>query len=148
MFRSTAVALCCLASPLFAEGIIIEDAYARVSRPGAPTGAIFFTIYNTSVEPDRLVGVASPVAQMVEIHTHIDENGIMKMRPVEDGLAVPAGGTRELKRGGDHVMLMGLAQTLEDGATVPLVLTFERAGELVLDVQVDNDRHQGMDGGQ
>lgn len=141
-FLSPLVALL-LATPALAADISIEDAYARASRPGAPTGAMFMTIRNDSETPDRLVEARSPVAQLVELHTHIDDGGVMRMRPVEDGFEIPAGGAHELARGGDHVMLMGLTQTLENGKTVPLTLVFENAGEISLDVPVDNDRQQG-----
>lgn len=132
-----------LATPALAADISVEDAYARASRPGAPTGAMFMTIRNASDTPDRLIEARSPVAQLVELHTHIDANGVMRMRPVEDGFEIPAGGVHELARGGDHVMLMGLTRTLENGKTVPLTLVFENAGEISLDVPVDNDRQQG-----
>ena len=79
---------------------------------------------------------------MVQIHAHIDDGGIMKMREIEAGVPLPAGATHELSRGGDHVMLMGVAQELVDGATVPLTLVFEVAGEIVIEVPVDNSRGQ------
>lgn len=131
------------ALPALSADITIEDAYARGSRPGAPTGAMFMTINNAGDHADRLVSVASPAAQIVELHTHIEEDGIMKMRPVEDGIPIPASGTHVLERGGDHVMLMGLTLPFETGASVPLTLTFEGAGEKQIEVPVDNDREQG-----
>ena len=79
---------------------------------------------------------------MVQIHAHIEDGGIMKMREIEAGVPLPAGGTHELSRGGDHVMLMGVAQELVDGGTVPLTLVFEVAGEIVIEVPVDNSRGQ------
>ena len=133
-------------TPLFAGDIEIHEAYARVARPGAPVGAMFMVIYNNGETDDRLVSAASPVAKKVELHTHIEDNGIMKMREVEGGFPVPAGGHHELARGGDHVMLMGLTETLENGMAVPLTLVFESAGEMQFDVIVDNDRQQGQHG--
>jgi len=62
------------------------------------------------------------------------------MLHVEEGFAVPAGETLMLARGGKHVMLMGLTAPLENGATVPLTLTFEKAGDITIDVVVDRDR--------
>ena len=68
----------------------------------------------------------------------------------EDGFAVPAGGGHMLERGGDHVMLMGLTESLEDGESFPLTLVFEEAGEVVVEVPVDLTRqpehgdHGGM----
>lgn len=131
-----------LASPVLAGGIIVEDAYARTSRPGAPTGAIFMVIRNESETDDHLIGVESTVARRVELHTHIEDSGIMKMRHVEDGFPLPAGSTHELVRGGDHVMLMGVTDALESGAEIPLTLIFESAGEISVTITVDNDRGQ------
>lgn len=146
MTRIFALVLSLAATPMFAGDITVEDAYARASRPGAPTGAMFMTIRNSGEMADRLLGAESPVAQMVELHTHIDDNGVMRMRPVEQGIEIPAGGDHMLMRGGDHVMLMGLTQSLEDGASVPLTLIFENAGEITLAVTVDNSRDQGQHG--
>jgi copper(I)-binding protein len=55
------------------------------------------------------------------------DNGVMRMRPLE-GLDVPKDGTVELKPGGTHVMLMGLKQPLQSGATLELDLKFEKSG--------------------
>lgn len=147
MIRHLALVLILGTNQLFASDITIEDAYARASRPGAPTGAMFMTIHNDGEADDRLIGVQSPVAQMVELHTHIEEDGVMRMRPVEDGFEIPAGGVHALERGGDHVMLMGLTEPFNDGATLPLTLIFERAGAITFEVVVDNNRRQGRTSG-
>lgn len=136
-----------LATPLAAADIIIEDAYARSARPGAPTGAAFMVIRNTGETDDRLIAAESDAAKLVELHTHIDDNGVMKMRPVEDGFPVPAGGDHALQRGGDHVMLMGLIDPLEDGGEVKLRLIFEHAGPIDLTVPVDLSKGQMQHGG-
>ena len=142
MFRIVAfVSLLFAPTSLFAGGIHVEDPYARASRPGAPTGAIFMVIHNMAEVDDTLVDVSSDVAAMVEIHTHIDAgNGVMQMRPVEGGITIPANGMHALKRGGDHVMLMGLNWSLETGDSLTLTLTFEGAGDVLLEVPVDNER--------
>lgn len=133
-----------VATPLWAGNIVVEDAYARASRPGAPTGAIFMSISNNGPEADRLIAAASPSAQIVEVHTHIEEDGIMKMRKIEGGIEIPAGEVHMLERGGDHIMLMGVTGELLDGDGVPLTLTFENAGEMTMRVMVDNERGQSM----
>ena len=140
-------ALLALATPVFAGDIDIQidDAYARVGRPGAPTGAAFMVIRNTGDTDDRLIAAATPDAKLVELHTHIDAgNGVMQMRPVEDGFVIPAGGEHALMRGGDHVMMMGLTRALAEGDEITLTLTFEKAGEMALTVPVDNVRGQMM----
>ncbi len=121
--------------------IVIDDAYARTSRPNAPTGAAFMMLRNHAGEDDRLIAVASDVAERVELHTHLeDANGVMRMVEFEDGIAIPAGGTHALARGGDHVMFMGLKRDLVQGETITVTLTFENAGAMTVDIPIDNER--------
>ncbi|MEM5475323.1 copper chaperone PCu(A)C [Pacificibacter sp. AS14] len=120
--------------------ITIEDAYARSSGPSAKTGAAFFVIKNTSAEEDRLIGATSDVAKVVELHTHIEEDGIMKMRKVDDGFDVPAMGAHALQRGADHVMFMGLNAPMVQGETFDVTLTFENSGDITITVPVDLER--------
>ena len=129
--------------PLLASEPVIrvEDAYARAARPNAPVGAAFMVIVNGGDTADRLIAVASDAAERVELHTHIEDgDGIMRMRPVEGGIAIPADGTHALQRGGDHVMFMGLRAPLEPGGSVTVTLTFETAGDIVVEIPVDLER--------
>jgi len=140
-FRSIAVAaaIAC-AMPAFAQGITVEDAYARSASPTAKTGAAFMQIVNDG-EDDRLIGVASPAADVVQLHTHIESgDGVMQMKHAEDGFDMPAGSTLSMERGGKHVMLMGLTAPLAQGDLVPLTLSFEKAGDMTVDVAVDLER--------
>jgi copper(I)-binding protein len=68
----------------------------------------------------------------------------MKMTKLDDGMIIPAGGMHALKRGGDHVMFMGLARSLEHGDMFELTLTFEHAGDVTLTVPVDLERQEEM----
>ena len=131
------------AGPAFASEIMVIDPYARAARPGAPTGAVFMTLHNMGTTGDRLVGATTPAAEITQIHTHIDEDGVMKMREVKDGIPLAAGAMHAFERGGDHVMLMGLTQDLMDGDTLSLTLIFEQAGEVEIQVPVDSKRGQG-----
>ena len=120
--------------------IMVMDPYARSSTPSSKSGAIFLELMNHGAA-DRLVAASSPVAKRTELHTHQeDANGVMKMIHVEEGFALPAGSTTSFARGGKHVMLMGLTGPLEQGATVPLTLIFEKAGEVTVEVPVDLER--------
>lgn len=144
LFAAVAVSLTFVA-PVFAEsmaaGVQIHDPYARSMGGVGASGAVFFGIMNSTSVDDRLIGVKSDVAQKVELHTHKeDANGVMQMLHVPEGFVVPAGGSHELARGGDHVMLMGLTRELAQGDSFALTLIFEQAGEVVVDVPVDNDR--------
>ena len=99
------------------------------------TGAGYLTIRNAGTQPDRLVSAASPVARKVELHTHMRDGEVMRMRPMA-GIPVPPGETVTLQPGGLHVMLMGLTEPLRQGSEVPLTLRFERAGEVQVMLQV------------
>lgn len=139
MLRAT-VLLSLLAGPALAQGIEVRDAYAFSPRPGAPTGGAYMVIVNLG-EADRLLSASSPAAEHVLLHDSVeDENGVMRMEEAEAGLPVPAGGELALLRGGSHVMLMGITDPLRDGETLPLVLTFEKAGEVAVEVPVDQSR--------
>lgn len=136
-----AVALPGAMLPAFAnDGLHVDNAYARF-MPGAMAGAAFMTIENQMTEDDRLISAASDIAEKVELHTHKQgTDGTMQMVHVPEGFVIPAQGMHELKRGGDHVMFMGLKKIPADGTTVHLTLTFEKAGVMELDVPVDSKR--------
>lgn len=127
--------------------IMVMDSYARSSSPSAKSGAIFLELQNHG-PADRLIGAATDIANMTQLHTHQeDANGVMRMLHVEEGFEVPENGTVMLKRGGKHVMLMGLSAPLLEGTTVLLTLTFENAGEITVNVPVDLSRKPGAHGG-
>ncbi|GAA0302356.1 copper chaperone PCu(A)C [Rhodovulum strictum] len=127
--------------PALADNIEIQDPYARASTMMSKSGAAFMVLVNTGAEDDRLVSAASDVAERVELHTHeADANGVMRMVEVEEGFAIPAGGSHELKRGGDHVMFLGLTRPLAQGDSVTVTLNFEKAGEVVVEIPVDVTR--------
>ena len=146
---ATAAAFVLATAPAFAGDIMIKDAYMRSSTPSSVTGAAFMQIMNMGDADDRLVAASSDVAGRVELHTHTsDENGVMKMMEVKEGFAVPAGETHALKRGGDHIMFMGLIRPLEQGEEIDVTLTFEQAGEMQIKIPVDHARkpdHGAMD---
>jgi periplasmic copper chaperone A len=107
-----------------ATDIKIDGAWVRGTAEGQSGTGAFMTL--TAKEPMRLVGVASPVAGVAEIHEMKMENDVMKMRSITS-LDLPAGKAVEIKSGGYHLMLMDLNQTLKYGATVPVTLTFADA---------------------
>lgn len=118
-----------IAFPCAAADIRVSDAFLRASPKMAQSGAGFLTITNSGAQDDRLIAAAAAVSKKVELHTHVRDGDVMMMRRV-DFIAVPAGGRAELKPGGDHVMFMGLHAPLTEGDTVPVTLTFEKAGTI------------------
>jgi periplasmic copper chaperone A len=132
-----------MAAPAFAQhaaqpagGVTVEVPWARATPPAAKAGGVFMDLANGTGQPDRLVAARSDLAERVELHTHIKDGDIMRMREVEGGVPVPAGQTVRLQPGGLHVMLMGLKQPLAAGTSFPLTLTFEKAGQVRIDVPV------------
>jgi copper(I)-binding protein len=115
--------------------ITVEGPWARASAGPAMAGAAYMTLNNAGANDDRLVAASTTVSNKAELHTHIREGDIMRMRPV-DAIDVPAGDVATLAPGGYHVMLIGLHQPLKEGETFPLTLTFEKAGEVTVEVTV------------
>ncbi|MCS6970101.1 MAG: copper chaperone PCu(A)C [Planctomycetota bacterium] len=127
--------LCCSAV-LAASELAIERAWARASLPGAEAGAVYALIRG-GARDDRLVAASSPVCAHCEVHEHVrDQRGLMQMREVAGGLAIPAGAALELQPGGYHIMLIGLHQPLRVGQRFPLTLQFAQAGPRELTVEV------------
>jgi copper(I)-binding protein len=115
--------------------LAVTGAWARATPPGSPVGAIYLTIDNTGGRADRLLSVTSPRAGSAEVHAIEHDGDLVRMRRV-DPLHIAAGERLALAPGGIHVMLMGLTAPLVAGEKVPLVLVFERSGELRLQVVV------------
>ena len=114
----------------------VEKGWTRASVPGAKVAGGYMTIRNAGAAPDRLVSASSPAAAKVELHVHLNENGVMRMREVPEGYAIPAKGTFELKPGGAHLMFMDLKAPLKEGGKVPVTLKFEKAGEVKAEFDV------------
>ena len=114
----------------------VSSAWVRPSPGGDTTTAFYLTIDNTGVEADRLVAATSPVCAEAELHESAQQDGVMQMRPLTEGIAVPAGASIVLGPAGLHVMCLGVTETLESGQTAPLTLRFERAGTITVDADV------------
>ncbi|HEV7320718.1 MAG TPA: DUF1775 domain-containing protein [Ensifer sp.] len=108
----------------------ISAGSVKAMLPGAKVGGGFLTIRNGGQGEDRLIAVESPVAARVEIHEMKMENDVMRMRKLDDGVALPAGETVELKAGGLHLMFMDVKTPFKEGDAVPVTLVFEKAGKV------------------
>ncbi|MEQ6250176.1 copper chaperone PCu(A)C [Sulfitobacter sp. HNIBRBA3233] len=119
----------------------LRDPYIRATMPSAQTAAAFLTLINRTGQDDRLVGAQSDIAAKVEFHRHEeDAAGVMRMSRIEGGIDIADGESHLFDRGGDHLMFTGLTAPLEQGATVNVTLTFENAGDVVIEIPVDLDR--------
>jgi copper(I)-binding protein len=115
-------------------GIEISTPFAHAAGIGETTAA-YMIIKNTGADADKLISVSCDAAMMTQAMESKMEGDVMSMSdvPVID---LPAGGTVELKSGGYHIMLMDLAKELKAGDTISLVLEFEKAGKMTLNVPV------------
>lgn len=118
------------------EGIAIHEPWLRQPPPSARVAAGYLQIENPGPAADRLLAVETDVAERVEIHEMDEVDGMMRMREMEGGLAVPAGGRVALEPGGYHLMLMGASPDLQAGQRVQAVLVFEGAGRMDVEFEV------------
>lgn len=118
-------------------GIEIDRPWSRAVPKGATVAAGYLTIRNTGTEPDRLVSGSTPVAGKFEVHEMSMDNGVMRMRPVPDGVVIKPGETVELKPQSFHIMMMGLKQPIEKGKPFKGSLMFEKAGAVDVDFSVE-----------
>lgn len=117
------------------DAVEVSQAWSRATPPGVAVGAAFMQLKNKGHHGDRLVGVSSPVADRVEVHETLMENGVMKMRQRES-LSIDAGKSVSLQPGGLHIMLLDLKRPLAANSSIPLHLQFENAGMVMVNVKV------------
>jgi len=109
---------------LYAQTVEVKDAWARATVQGQTATGAFMKL--TAKDGAKLVGAASPAAEVVEVHEMRMDGNVMRMRAAPQ-IDLPVGQTVELKPGGYHVMLMDLKAPLKAGNTLPLTLTFKDA---------------------
>lgn len=93
----------------------VENAWARATIGNSKNSAAYLKLENEGKKEITIVSAKSDVSARTELHTHINDNGVMKMRRLETGLKVPADGETVLQPGGKHIMLMGLKKPLAQG---------------------------------
>ncbi|MGI9418729.1 MAG: copper chaperone PCu(A)C [Geminicoccaceae bacterium] len=132
-----AAALCLqtLSTLVLAGEIMIHDGWARASLGNAPNSTAYMTLMAHGDAADRLIAVSTPLAERAELHGHVMDGDIARMRPVE-AIGIAPEEPAVLEPGGLHVMLMGLTDKLEEGGALPLTLTFENAGEITVDLPI------------
>ena len=111
-----------------AGAVQVADALCRPTPVGRQTTGCYLTL--TAGANDRLMSVTSPIAGRAQVHESRMESNMMMMHQLEDGLALPAGQPVELKPGGNHIMLLGVAEPLRTGETVAMSLTFDSAASV------------------
>lgn len=123
--------------------IHITDAWARVTLGKIANSAAYFSIDNSGTNDDRLIDARGDISDKIELHTHIRDGDIMRMRRLDTGVAVPAGKSVAFAPGGHHVMLIGVKSPLKEGNTFALTLVFEKAGTIVVDIPIKRSAPSG-----
>ena len=123
------------ATPALAEGsgIQVTHAWSRATVGSGGNGVVYLTIENTGAQVERIVAVSTPVARRASVHETVRRDGMMQMLPTPD-LEIAPESRLELKPGGLHVMLMGLHGPIVQGSRFPLMIRFERAGVVQVEV--------------
>lgn len=134
LFKAASLVTALLMSvPAYAD-VTVSDAWARATRPGQKVGAAYMALQSPA--DTALVKVESPAAGTVEIHTMTMNDGVMKMRMLED-LPLKANETVKLAPGGFHLMLFDLAKPLQAGETVQFTLHFKDSAGNTSSLQTD-----------
>jgi len=108
--------------------LVISNTHIRATIPTAKVAAGYLSITNNGSTVERLLGGSVDFAGKVSVHEMKMNNGVMKMRPIEGGLIIPAGETVVLKPGAEHLMFMKLKEPMAEGEKRSVTLTFESAG--------------------
>ncbi len=121
----------------------VVDPYIRAVPPGQKISASFLQLENSSDQPHTVVTASSPAAEVVELHSHIHENGMMKMRRVMK-ITIPAKGKTVLQPGGLHIMLINLKENLKLNQKVSLTLEFADGSKKTITAPVRKIQMPGM----
>ena len=119
--------------------IRIENAWVRAAEIG--NSAAYMKIINKGLTSDRLVKVRTDACNIVELHTHVREGNIFRMRPIE-AINIPAKQTVDLKEGGLHIMLISIHRPLKEKEKIKLTFTFAKAGQVSMIAEVRKNNHE------
>jgi copper(I)-binding protein len=117
------------------EDIMIRNAHVRPMPPGTHNTAAYMNLENTGHEDHVLVEVKSHVADKVMLHKNVYHNNTVQMKHVPR-VKILMDNTVKFKRGGYHIMLIGVHKHLHDGDVVPLTLVFADDSKIHVDAKV------------
>ncbi|MCG9697481.1 copper chaperone PCu(A)C [Shewanella sp. Isolate11] len=127
------VLLSCTSFSVLAN-VMLVDGYVRAMPPSVPNTAAYFTLMNHGAAI-KLVAVETPIAAEAQLHTLVEEDGVVKMRQ-QPNFAIAEHGNLNLAPSGDHIMLLGLKQPLNIGDQVDLTLTFDDGSQQLIKLRV------------
>jgi copper(I)-binding protein len=126
-----------------ADNVTVQDPYVRLAPPNAPATGAFMVIKNGGDKDVKVLKADNPASRVTELHTHLNENGVMKMRPVP-AIDVKAKGQAVLQPGGLHVMMIDLKAPMKEGDVVPITWTFDDGSSKQVDAKVVRPMAAGM----
>lgn len=132
-----ALALLCSGGALAAaaDDVSVQDPYVRLAPPGAPATAAFMVLQNNGGKDVKLVKADNPASKVTELHNHVNDGGVMRMRQVPS-VDIKAKGEAVLKPGGLHIMMIDLKAPMKEGDVVPITLGFEDGSSKKVDAKV------------
>ena len=116
--------------------LVIENPWIKESPLNHPVTGGYLTISNLGKVQDVLINVSADFAMKSEIHEMKMEGDVMKMRSLENGLIIPAGGEIHLKPGGYHLMFIRLKQKMTAMDVHKITLTFKNSGSIIIPIPV------------
>ena len=126
-----------------ADMVTVDEPYVRLAPPNAPATAAFMVLKNAGDKDVKVLKADNPASKATELHTHLNENGVMKMRPVA-AIDIKSKGEAVLMPGGLHVMLINLNAPMKEGDIVPITLTFDDGSSKKIDARVIKPMAAGM----
>jgi copper(I)-binding protein len=135
-FTAALLLICAFAHGASPAGVQVSDAWMRATPPQAPTAAGYLTLANHGSQADRLLSISSDLAERVELHGSDMQEGVMRMRKLADGVALPAGGRIALAPSGTHLMFIAPRRPLVAGQVVEATLHFAHAPAQVVQFKV------------
>lgn len=106
--------------PVSASKLVATDTWAKAA-PSAMSAA-FGVLTNPTAKAIKVIGASSPYSPALQLHEVVSQDGAMVMQEKTGGFVIPAGGTLELKPGGNHIMFMSLTKPIKAGTMVPVTL--------------------------
>lgn len=125
-----------------AEKVSVDGPWVRLNAPGTQVTGAFMVIKNAADKEIKVVKAESPAAKVTELHDHINDGGVMKMRQIPS-VAIKAKGEATLKPGSLHVMLIDLKAPLKEGDMVPITLGFDDGSSKKIEAKVINPMAEG-----
>ena len=121
--------------PMAQSTLAIADAWAMATPRGLTVATGYFTVANGGSENDHLISASTSRAARTEMRQTTQEGGVTKARPVAS-IEVPTGGSATLSETGSYIMFVDVDTPFTEGETIPVVLTFEKAGTIDVTMRV------------